>query len=146
MNHSDQSETCQKETTQSRKEFLTKEQVKDSSKLEPTTKALTPQELQQKFYSENLKANKKVNPPGEALGAPKLNPGETAAEPGIAPIVAAIEAGFPFVILLDNGKQVALHASKLSQPAILGLMIKFAYQLLSQETLSDQATSDQANG
>jgi len=138
------------EANQKMKESIEKEQAEGSSKLEPTTKEPTPQELQQKIHSENLRnqlnnslqAAKKRNPCFKPLGAPKLVPEPTEIDPSIAAIVAAIESGAAFVILLDDGVQVTLHASKLSQPAILGLLVKFAHQLTTQEIVP----KDQSNG
>ena len=108
-----------------------------NERMKESLKEPTPQEIQRKIHTENLRNqlnnNRKAKPPWKPLDAPKLVPDPTETDPSIVAIVAAIEAGAPFVILLDDGKQVTLHASKLSQMAILGLMVKFVYQLKTQE-------------
>lgn len=132
-------EDAHAEANQKMKESFQKEQTEGGSSLEPPTKNLTPQEMQQKIHTENLRNqlnnNRKVNPPWKPLGAPKLVPEPVEIDPSIVAIVAAIEAGAPFAILLDDGKEVTLHAAKMMQPTILGLLVKFVHQLTTQEII-----------
>lgn len=134
------------ENNRESQELPPKEKTEGSSKMEPTTKEPTPQELQQKIYSENLRDQLNNNRLKGIIDKPnKMQPELVSVraeiEPSIAAIVASIESGAAFVILLDNGKEVTLHASKLSQPAILGLMVKFAHQLTTQEIIPKGANN-----
>jgi len=130
------------EANEKMKESL--ERPKEQS--DPTAiKEPTPQELQQKIHSENLK-NQIINnkagydttpklPFEKASVLPKLAPELTEIEAGTLAVVAAIEAGTPFIVFLDDGKQVTLSSSKLSQPAILGLLVKFALKIATNEEM-----------
>jgi hypothetical protein len=95
-----------------------------------TKKELTPQELQQQIYAKNLK-NKISDATAVEHNAKACTNEEV--DPSITAVVEAIKAGKPFVVLLDDGKQVTLSSSQLSQPAILGLFVKFIYQLTTQD-------------
>lgn len=100
----------------------------------------TPQEIQQRIYCENLEEQKQKNMPPCSPGKNDIThndvaPDQNKIDPSVTAVVASIKAGTPFIVFIDDGAEVRLSASKISQPAVLGILVKFVHQLTVQDNV-----------